>query len=455
MTTKPTQELADWIVGLRYEDLPDHVCERVAEIFLDTIASALAGQQGDETPQIRAVARALGGDGSTSVIGEGPLSAAGATLLNAYLITAVTVCDVYRRSLCHISPEVVPPALAIAEQLDRSGRDLLVALAAGMEVTTRLGLGLHYPSFRARGWHSPGVIGPFGGAAAAGKLLGLDATQQRSALGLAGAQAAGTFAAWGTPTVKFHQAHGAVAGLTAALLAHQGFEGAREVLAEPDGGVLHTYSDGGQPEAMLADLGSRWELEQISLRPWPAASSIQSEVTALLALAEAYDLQPESIAQVRVGLSPTVYQMHGTQPWDARFHAMLSAPYTAAVVLHDRRCWLEQYDADRLRDPALDAFTRERVVVGPDASVEGTGALVEITLNDGTHYLDRRPVPRGDAADPLTRAEIEAKLRDASAGVLPSDTVERLISLLRRLDQVEHVRELLTLLRAPVAAPVG
>src|SRR3954464_9736994 len=149
MTTTPTRTLAEFVAGLRYEDLPDRVRERVSDIFLDTIASALAGQQGAETPEIRAVARALGGDGPYTVFGEDQLSLAGATLLNAHLITAVTVCDVYRPSLCHVTPEVVPPALAMAEQIDANGRDLLVALAAGMEITTRIGLGMHYPTFRA------------------------------------------------------------------------------------------------------------------------------------------------------------------------------------------------------------------------------------------------------------------------------------------------------------------
>ena len=106
----------------------------------------------------------------SSVIGGGHLSLAGATLLNGYLVTAVTMCDVHRATMTHITPEIVPPALAIAERDGLSGRDLLVAIAAGCEVTTRIGIGLDYPAFRARGWHGPGILGPFGAAAAVGSL---------------------------------------------------------------------------------------------------------------------------------------------------------------------------------------------------------------------------------------------------------------------------------------------
>src|SRR6185436_12798912 len=113
--------------------------------------------RGEETHQVAAFASALAQSNESSVIGGDRLSLAGATLLNAYLITAVTMCDVHRPTLTHITPEVVPPALGIAEQIGASGRDLLVALAAGCEITTRVGLGLDFPEFRKRGWHGPGV----------------------------------------------------------------------------------------------------------------------------------------------------------------------------------------------------------------------------------------------------------------------------------------------------------
>src|SRR5207253_265087 len=164
---------------------------------------------------------------------------AGATMLNGYLITAVTMCDAHRPTLTHITPEVVPPALAIAERDGLSGRDLLVAIVAGSKVTTRVGIGIDYQAFRARGWHGPGIFGPFGAAAAVGRLRGFDTDTMARAFGLAGSQAAGTFAAWGTPTVKFHQCRGALSGLLAALLAEQKFVATREFLTARDGGLYN------------------------------------------------------------------------------------------------------------------------------------------------------------------------------------------------------------------------
>ena len=452
MSAHPTRDLAAYLADLRYESIPSHICERVTDIILDTVANAIAGRHGDETAQIEALATAIGGPKISTVIAAAPSSLAGATLLNGYQITAVTVCDIHRPTLCHITPEVVPPALAIAEQRGSSGRDLLVAVAAGLEAVVRVGTGIHYPSMRARGWHSPGVIGPFGGASAVSSLLGFEATRFQNALSLAGTQSAGTFAHWGTPTIKFHQSRGSLSGLLAALLAEQGFPAGPEIFTAEHGGLFNLYSDGGDPDAVVAGLGETWTLETISLRLWPAASSIQSVITAMFALIDEHDLRPEDVAKIEVGLSKTVYDMHGTLPWDDKFRALLSTPYVTGVVLHDRKCWFEQFRPERISDPALGAFIRERIQIGIDDSVEGTGAVVTVRTTDGRMLSDRRAYPRGDAADFLTREEIMTKFRESADGLLEPDTTERAIEMLVGLADLPRVSDLCTMVSRAVPA---
>src|SRR6185295_3162736 len=203
-------------------------------------------------------AAALGQSRESSIIGGDRLTLAGATALNGFLITAVSMCDVYRPTATHLQPVIVPPALAIAERDGVCGRELLVALVSGFETTTRIGAGVDYARFRELGWHGPGVIGPFGAAAAVGHILGFGPDKMATAFGLAGSQAAGTFAAWGTASVKFHQFRGAVSGLMAALLAEQDFVATREFLTTPDGGFYSTYSGTGPTNAATAGLRERW-----------------------------------------------------------------------------------------------------------------------------------------------------------------------------------------------------
>jgi 2-methylcitrate dehydratase PrpD len=400
-----TQALAEFATSLRTEDLPADVARHCKNLLLDALACALAGHKGEETPQALALASALAQSNETSVIGGDPLSLAGATVFNGYLITAVTMCDAHRSTMTHITPEVVPPALGIAERDNLSGRDLLAAIAAGCEITTRVGVGADYPAFRARGWHGPGIFGPFGAAAAVGRLRGFDEETMARAFGLAGSQAAGTFAAWGTPTVKFHQCRGALSGLMAALLAEQKFRATREFLTAKDGGLYNAYVDGGKPELATAELGKRWELMQIALRPWPSASLLQGMATALFDLLEQQTVDPAKVKTLRVGLSKQAHDMHGHLPnYKGKFDALISGHYAAAVVLHDRALTLAQFEPGRYDDPALRRFAQDKLELNLDPSLSGVQATVEAQMTDGKSLTARCEHPRGSLENPNSGA---------------------------------------------------
>ncbi len=434
-----SERLADFVATTRLEHLPTSARQRARIVLADTVASALMGGRSTEVQQIERLALAVSGRGHSPVIGRPSLANAGAVLVNGYLVTATTACDVHRPTLCHVTPEVFPPTLAVAAERGVPGADFLLAFALGLEITTRVALGCNYSAFRANGWHSPGVWGPFGGAAAAGKLLGLDPRRMRNAFGLAGSQSAGTFAHWGTPTIKFHQSRGALSGYLAAILADTGFEAAADVLTAADGGLYRTYSDGGRPVLALDGLGLRWELERISLRPWPLASSLQSMATALLHLVQAEGAHTSTVRHVRVGLSRTVYDMHGTLPWDDRFHALLSAPFVTAVILADRACGLGQFTPERLKDAEVDRYARDNVDVVVDETVQGTGAVVELEFPDGRRARDRRAVPHGDEQDPLSMADVRAKFLTAADGLLPEDQATLALDRLEHIDDAPRV----------------
>jgi 2-methylcitrate dehydratase PrpD len=444
-----TEVLADFAATLQYDDIPERVREYCKNVLLDTLACAMAGHQGEETHQVAALAAGLAQSRESSIIGGDRLSLAGATMLNGYLITAVTMCDIHRSTLTHVTPEVIPAALAIAERDACSGRDLLVAIAAGCEATTRIGIGLDYPEFRKRGWHGPGVIGPFGAAAAVGRLLGFGTETMAKAFGLAGSQSAGTFAAWGTPTDKFHQCRGALSGLMAALLAQQKFLATREFLTARDGGLYNTYSNGGRPEAVTAGLGERWELEQIALRLWPSGSTIQGMITAMFDLVEKHRVGPAQVKRLRISMSEPAFEMHGGfARYQAKFEALLSTHYAAAVILHDRELSLTQFEPARYNDPKLRRFAAEQVEVKPDPTLTGVQALVEAETVDGSIIAARCDHPRGSAENPLARAQLENKFRTYARTRLADSRVEEVIGTVSRLEELGSARRLMDMLRA-------
>jgi 2-methylcitrate dehydratase PrpD len=447
--TTPTETLARFAAELSYDDLPDSAREHTRHLLLDAVACALAGYRGDEVASYTEFARRAAGEGESTVIGSTEqLSPAGASLLNGYLVTAVTICDVYVPAHVHITPEVVPPALAIAERDGLDGRTLLAAVAAGAEVAVRVAAGIDYAVAGSRGWHFPGIVGPFGAAAAVGRLRGLTPLQMRNALGLAGSQAAGTWASWGTPAVKFHQSRGALSGLLAGLLAEQDFSASADILTHPDGGMFVAYSNGGKPDAVIAELGQRFELEQISLRLWPGGTPLQPTLTAVFDLLA--DEQPawDEIERVGIAVAPQVYDAHARfQDPKGTFEALLSYPFTVASALHDGRFWLDSVQPGKMDNPGLKRFMRERVQLFADSGLTPERSRVEVTLEGGRVITARSEAAKGSPANRLNSAEMRAKYERCVSGRMDQSDAAELFDLLADIEHVDDLARLFQLMR--------
>jgi 2-methylcitrate dehydratase PrpD len=367
-------------------------------------------------------------------------------MLNGFLITAVSMCDVYRPTATHLQPVIVSPALAIAERDGASGRDLLVALVAGFETAVRISAGIDYAAFRKAGWHGPGTIGPFGSAAAVGRLRGFSADTMATAFGLAGSQSAGTFAAWGTPSVKFHQFRGALSGLMAALLAEQGFVAAREFLTAADGGFYPTYCGGPPREGASAKLGSHWEMQQIALRPWPTSAASQGVVTALFDLIHEHEPGTGDIQRLRLYVSPAVHDGYARRrTFSGKWEASASIHYTAAVLVRDRQLWMEQFE--RYADPGLQHFARECVELIGDPGLHAEQARVEAHMKDGAVLSARCDASKGTPENPMTRADIEEKCRRGAAGRLSEARLRFVLDAISHLEDQRSARPLMEALQ--------
>jgi 2-methylcitrate dehydratase PrpD len=247
--------------------------------------------------------------------------------------------------------------------------------------------------------------------------------------------------------VKFHQCRAAVSGLMAALLAQQKFVATREFLTAPDGGLYNTYTNGGQREAVIADLNKRWELEQIALRPWPSASTIQGLITAMFDLVENNTIPPARVQKLRITVGKTAFDMHGIFPrYQGKFEALLSIHYAAAVILHEKQLTLAQFEPARYNDPALRRFAAEQVEVVCDTTLTGVQAVVEADLGGGQRYTARCNHPRGSPENRLTRAQVVEKFR-TYARTRHAARADRIIDAVSNIEAVGSTRTLMDLLR--------
>ena len=442
MASEVEVPLYEFAEGLRWRDLDERVRTAVVRLSVDALATSLSGRAAADVAALEAAQNALYGPGTSRVIGGAATSMVAAAGVNAFQMTAYTMCDVYRPGLCHVTPEVVPAALALAELEGASAEQFLTAVAVGLEATTRLCRAFNYPVFRERGWHSPGVAGALGASLSAGLLAGLRGAALAGCFGLAGSQAGGTFAAMGTMAVKFHQLRGAQSAVIAANFASRGLGGSPRVLSAPDGGLLRAFSDAPRPELLVEGLGEEWHLLDISMRAYPAASSLQSLIDLVLHMRVA----GEQLDDVHVELPPDGFRMGATAGWESELRAMQSARYVAAGTLVTGSCWVELFDDAHREDVSITNLA-ERVRVTRDDSLPEGGVRLTLAGERGAR-TEESLIALGDPRRELSDAQARDKVTrcvNASGVTDRAGAIDQLLAL----ETAPHVGRLLQALAGP------
>ena len=269
-----TQKLAEILA----RPISDQDRARASLLLLDWTGCAVAGQA---EPAGRKITAAFPDEtGQCTRIGASKSSVLMAALHNGCLGNVLEMDDVDKRAVLHAAPTIIPAALAMAEHVDASAKDFLDAIVIGYEATIRIGraVGAGHYAF----WHNTATCGPFGAAAAACHLL--DGSDLVSALGLAGTQAAGL---WQTRheadsmAKQLHAGHAAHAGVLAAILSKQGFQGPRSIL-EGEQGFFAAMCPGANPEDVLLNSDAGWLLHETSLKPYPACRHAHPAIDAAL-----------------------------------------------------------------------------------------------------------------------------------------------------------------------------
>ena len=271
--TDISRRLADFAAGLHYEDLPAEVVERTKLLILDTAGIMVrARNDAESTPaMVRAIERLGLATGDCAVPGDVKTYApSAAALLNGTLAHSLDFDDTHAEASLHSSAPIVPAALAAAEMMGASGKDLIAACVAGYEVQIRLSLALGPSDHYDRGYHPTATCGIFGAVAAAGKLLGMDADQIDSGFGIALSQSAGSmqFLADGAWTKRSHVGQAAQNGLMCAVMALEGFKGPRHAF-EGKWGFLHAYAPNADHAKATKDLGTEWQTMRLAVKPFP------------------------------------------------------------------------------------------------------------------------------------------------------------------------------------------
>ena len=443
-----TRMLARFVAETTFADLPGRLVENLKITVLDTFGAALVGTRQPWAQRIVAVGRALGGAPEASVIHEGwRTDIARAAFANGVLIGAFE-CEPLTGS--HASGTVLPAALAVCELERLAGVELLTALAVGFEVSARIArtaVGLE----TVRGFHNPGTQGPFGAAAAVGKLYGFDAERLTDALGIAGSSSAGLleFAWSGGDTKRLHLGRAAQLGLEAALLARAGVRGPATVL-EGRSGYFTAFSTPPKLDRLVDGLGVEWAIEPPSLKSYATHVTQQAVVQAIQELKRDHPLDPRAITRVVITGAPRIMEERhaGREPGDV-LGGQYSLPFTTAVALTRDMADPLVYDLEAVRDPIVRDLAR-RIELVPDAGAahETPGfwpAEIVVECGGRRHAVRTRP-HKGSPANPFTWEEAGEKFRRYAASILDPSRVEAIVGAVDRLERTPDLSGLVRIL---------
>ena len=454
-----TRRMAEYISSVRYEDIPEHVRERLKLVMLDSFGCGIYAAHLTWSRILADTLAAVDTSTGCGVWGSAQrLSAPHAALVNGTQVQGFELDDVFHRGPIHVGAVVLPALVAVTETRPRmSGRQFLAAAIAGYEIAERAALCMG-PEHLGQGWHSGATCGVFGAAAGAAAGLGLDQERTVHALGIAGTQAAGLMAAqYGAMVKRMHAGRASQSGLYGALLAARGFTGIVDVFESEYGGFCTTFSrstDRFNREELIAGLGETFHTMDIYLKFYSSVGGTHPPLEILRTMRAQRPFTADEVEKVTVDVSQVSLDHSG---WKYRpegvTSAQLNMSYCLATMLIEGECFVDQFSEEMVADPARLKMI-EKIDIRHDPEITARGRAhrhmvrVRVHLKDGTvleKTLERRP----DHNNFPPAERVLKKFDTLARHALPQSQADRIKDLVLGLDKLDDAKKLVQLLTKP------
>ena len=449
-----SRELARYVRQLKYEDLSRSVVEKAKEIILDQVGVQIACSTLPWNKVVYDYVEGLGARGRGTVVNFGlkthPELAA---LANATFGHGFELDDGQLQAPSHPGCVAVPVSLAVGEEHGITGKQLLLAVAIGSEVIIRVGLALGMSLLVDRGFHFTSVQGPFGAAAAAGKILDLDEDALLNALSIAGSHCSGTaeYGQTGGDVKRLHAGIAAAGGIRAAYLAKLGLTGPPTIL-EGKRGVIQAFSACCDIDKITDGVGEVYHMLGVDYKRYCCCGAIFPQIEAVSEIVSQHNLKPEDIEEIIIGTNALTHSHSGTigsMPTDitgAQFSIHFSLGLTVAKGSNDFATYIEAMESN-FQDPSvLDISRRVRVEIDEECekAVRERSLMCKATIKtkDGRSLDGRAEWPGMKMANPVTREELEQKFASLASEVFPEARVMEMKEMILSLEDLECVSEL-------------
>jgi 2-methylcitrate dehydratase PrpD len=438
-----TKTLCAYLAAAQYDDLSAKAVSEARRGMLDWIGCALAGSSDPAIDKLLAVLQVAGGKPQATVFARRmKLGLLDAALANGQMGHLLDYDDTHMGGvLLHTSSPVLGALFALAEHTPVSGKELVLAYAAGFEAGVRTGRTA--PGHHEGGWHLTGTLGSVAAGVAAGKLLKLDQQRLTHAMGISCTQAAGMQQNRGTMCKSFHAGKAASNGVLAALLAEQGFDSTRQII-EGAKGFCRIYSKTADPDQLTANLGYGWLIESNGYKPYACGVVLHPLIDAVIALRENTALDPDKVDAIALRVHPLVLSITGVAAPTTGLQSKFSVYHSAAVAFVDKNAGIAQYTDAKANDPRIVAL-RGKVKTTADEALRKDEAYATVFF-DGRREDVHVPHASGAAENPLSDAAINAKFLANALPVIGETRANQVCAAVYGLEGLTDIRELIRLL---------
>jgi 2-methylcitrate dehydratase PrpD len=469
MAKNLSQELAEFVVATRWEDLPSSTVQDVKYLLLDAFGCALSALSTDKGKMVISLAGRMGGTAESSIIGRGDkISCVSATLANGELMSTVDYDVVMPGG--HTTTFVIPPALALAESAKAKGKDLILANAIGYEISARISGATSRPLIGFEGpeldkysisGRSGQALNNFGAAAGAGKILKLDRDKMLNALGIAGhlCQVLTTDKFTDSPkrSLNKYAAPGwqDTGAIMAALWAEMGYVGDTTVL-DPENGFWKFCGYGDwHPEKVSEGLGKTWSFHNIKYKIYPCCGMLHTALDCLYSIIDQNNLVPEEIESIKAYCHPTVeYPAFTNREVVNIVDAQFNAAYVFAVAAHRVRIGIEWQEADTMTNPKILEFMKKITCqahpgFGKVRQKDPTSDLSKVeVIARGKKFTEERTHFKGDnaAEGHITEADLVEKFKHNASRILARNKTDKAVNAILNLEKLTDISELMKLI---------
>lgn len=436
-------KLANFIYQTQWENIPQEIQKKSLEHLTDTLGALIAGSASLESAllvrglnKIRPPKDGENSDPAAMAMIWGVQS-------HAFELDDTGGCD-------HSGAVIIPALLSAVMQTKKegvkvSGKEFLCALIIGYDIARRAleACGGYEPHNKA-GFHSTGTCGPFGAAAAAAKILRLQPTVIQNALGLSSSFSSGLWSCVhnGAQSKRIHPGHAAQGGFLSAILAREGFTGPDQVFENVWGSFENSFApNSSDSDAWLRDLGTKWRLARVSIKPYASCRSTHSSIDAVKAIKEELQFNNDEIESIMVCINPFVYGMCGHYSFNPMGASQLSIPFSIATFLLYGDATLGSFLRDKRNDPRILPLLNLVHFKVDESQTDEEEPSVTVKLKDGRTLTKKILEPLGAPTNPVAHENLIQKFSSCAEIVFDKQSTNRIIQRLETLHSSDDVYE--------------